>query len=261
MMKNYHLKSRRRQTIYRRPTAIVILFLLVVGGLTFLFPRLFPQLSHSLGTPFWKAKEVTGQYLQAPLSYFKTKSSLERENDRLESRVQELEARVAITALLLDENNALKKILQRAENRVRTLARVIVRPPQSPFGTFIVDTPVDQGKQVVAGDAVLLGESVERLEDSSIVRLYSGSDNVLDVVLASGVFAEAQGRGSGNFVLEVPKETEVAVGEYIKTTTESDYVLGVVEEIEDNETSTFKRVLFRAPLNLHSIEWVEVIES
>lgn len=257
---NYLLKSSKRRSKYRKPFTIALIFLGVVLLVSFLFPRFFPGVSHAVAEPAWAVKDTLVNTFTTPLSYLTSKSSLSEKNDQLEERVAELEIEAQINQVLVEENITLKRLLGREDRDVSELARVLARPPQSPFGTLVIDRSQSVGNKVTAGDAVLLGEVVESLAETSVVALYSGGEGVIEVMLdGSKTVAEAQGRGSGNFVLEVPKDAEVSVGERVVSTELDNYIVGIVEDVEDNEASTFKQVFFRVPLNISSLEWVEVV--
>ena len=258
---NYLLKSSRRRSKYRKPFTIVAIFIGVILILSFFFPRLFPGIAHAFAVPVWKTKDVVTNTLSAPISYLKSKSRLSKENDRLSARVAELEIEAQIASVLLEENLVIKEILGRDENSQRTLVRVLARPPQSIFGTLVIDSREDIGKKVIAGNSVLLGEVAESLPGTSVVALYSRGDKLTEVTLnKSKTVGEASGRGGGNFVLEVPKDVDVELGEKVVSTQDDNYIVGVVEQVENNEASTFKQVFFRVPLNISSLEWVEVIQ-
>jgi len=261
MKKNYLLKSSRRRSKYRRPFAIVVIFLLFVMLISFALPKFLPNVAHAIAKPFWYGKEKIVDFTSKPISYFKSKGALQEENERLKERVEALEVQAQLLTILFDENVAIKEILNRDESKDRSLAKVLSRPPQSPFGTIIVDISSETGKKAIAGNSVLLGEVKEVLNDTSIIELYSKSDRVTKVILQeSNVEGEARGRGSGNFLLEVPKEAPVSIGEYAVVPELGNYIVGVVEDVTDNEASTFKQVLLRVPLNISSLTWVEIID-
>lgn len=94
-------------------------------------------------------------------------------------------------------------------------ARVIGRPPQSPYDTLVLDVGNDSGVQLGAGvwwsPGVYLGEVVDVRERTAVVELIS-SDGVRHPVFIAGVPVLAEGRGGGELYAEIPQTVAVSVG-------------------------------------------------
>lgn len=266
MKMNYLLKSKRRPKHYRLPIFVVLIFLLCVFLISWITPKIFPTIAYSFAQPVWKVEEWITTSLSTPIAYFSSKKSLEENNRILSNTVRELTVQAAITNSLMQENVTIKRILGRDTDKKRILGAVVSRPPESPFGTMLVDIGSEEGvaagDKVYAGSSVLLGEVAEVLNNSSTVSLYSRADNQIDVVLEkSQATVKASGRGEGNFVLQVAKDIDVQKGENVFAAGNDLALLGTVEDVQNDATSTFKQVFLRAPINTRTVVWVEVIKK
>jgi cell shape-determining protein MreC len=146
------------------------------------------------------------------------------------------------------------------------LAVILARPPRTPYDSLIIDIGEDEG--LVVGDDVYaekdyaIGTIVEVLKSTAVVKLYSAPDQKIDVLLGdSTVSVVAEGRGSGNFYIKVPKNIAVHEGDQIVIPSMKNRVLGTAERVDSDEGDAYSHVYFRMPVLLYSLHYVQVKKS
>ena len=77
----------------------------------------------------------------------------------------------------------------------------------------------------------------------------------------SAIGAEAKGLGGGNFEIELPRNVDVFVGDSIYVSDINPRVLGTIEYINSDPNDVFERILFKSPVNLFSLRFVDVIHT
>ena len=146
------------------------------------------------------------------------------------------------------------------------LGAVLVKPFMSPYDTLIIDVGTSNG--VLAGDIVevegntFIGFVSEVYNNTSKVVLYSSPGEKVKVLIGDNdIEKEAIGLGSGNFKVEIPTEIDVKEGDSIVIPSISTNIFGVVEKVEFKESDSFQNVLFKIPINIAELKWVEVVLS
>jgi len=226
----------------------------------------FAEYFHGVTQPVWKFGIKVQDWLSPSLSYFSSREELFNENKELKEQVNAMSSRVADRSFLLHENTVLKESLGRREiEPERIFAVVLAKPDMTPYDILVVD--VGKDKSVLVGDLVLfenvvLGEVVEVYQTSSKVRLYSTSKQKVSVFIGdSAIGAEVQGLGGGNFEIKLPRESGVFAGDSIYVSDINPRILGTVEYINSDPNEVFEKVLFRSPVNLFSLRFVDIIHS
>jgi len=246
-----------------------LLTTVVIAVLTylFLFTGIFGMFSRSSGfivAPIWKTKKYATDIKNNLLAGFYSKKSLVLENNRLEEELDIARFKLLDRNLLFEENLELKEMFGRDVAEYTVFANILVKPNRSLYDTFIIDVGdnagIENGSQVVYGGNTVIGEIVEVLPKTSKVLLLSSPGELIDVVVGDGnIAATAYGRGGGNFELELPRDTEIFVGDMVTIPNIIPQVLGEVEYIESNPSNPFKKIFFKNPINVFKIKWVEVI--
>jgi len=172
---------------------------------------------------------------------------------------------LAINEILQTENDNLKDLLGRKDAKQKTvLATVLVKPPQTPYDMLTIDIGADQnvkvGDKVMANANIYIGEVSEVMPRLAKVTLYSTPGRKLSVVLGESlVTMEAVGIGGGNFNIYIPREVEVKEGDVIVIPSITANVFGIVEKVNFKETDSFQTVLFKSPVNISELNFVEVV--
>lgn len=217
----------------------------------------------SVASPLWQAEN---SFLNSNFfTYFKSKQALLNEKIVLEQKLFLTGNLLALNETLQTENENLKDLLGRKDTKQKTvLASVLVKPPQIPYDSLIIDVGtnygVKVGEKVLASANVYIGEVSEVLPTSAKVTLYSTPGRKLSVVLgASSVTAEAVGIGGGNFNIYLPREVEVKEGDVIVIPSITANVFGIVEQVNFKDKDSFQTVLFKSPVNISELSFVQVV--
>jgi len=257
------LKYSGRNVKKRMLTVMVIVLLVCL----FLFTGIFGVFSRGLETvavPIWETKKYVTYIMDNLLAGFYSKKTLILENKRLEEDLDIARFKLLDRNLLFEENMELKEMLGRNVTEYTVFATVLVKPNRSLYDTFIIDAGdnagIKKGNRVVYGGNVVIGKIVDVFPRSAKVLLLSSPGELIDVMVGGGNIATvAYGRGGGNFDLELPRDTEVFVGDVVTVSNITSHVLGKVEYIESNPSNPFKKIFFKNPVNIFKIKWVEVI--
>ena len=246
---------------------ILTVSLVVVLIYSFLFTGIFSAFSSALNfimTPVWEIKEYVSDTGNSFSAGFYSKKSLILENRRLEEELDIARFKLLDRNLLFEENLELKEFLGRGVTGHTVFATVLVKPNRSLYDTFIIDVGdnagIKNGNRVMYGGNVVIGKIVEVFSRTSKVLLLSSPGEFIDVVVGDDNIATvAYGRSSGNFELELPRDTNVQKGDMVVIPNIVPYVLGKVEHVESNSSNPFKKIFFKNPVNIFKIKWVEVI--
>jgi len=226
------------------------------GGLSYLTNRFFH--------PVFTLGNFVGEKLGGIRSLFISKSSLDMQNKTLQSQLDEDKAAMANYNSILAENNSLKEILGRKNEKTpMVLSAILSKPDQSPYDTIIIDAGEKEGLKV--GDMVFASGNVPvgRLAlvypDSSKVILFSNSGEKTQVVVGGkNIFLEAIGRGGGNFEMVLPRNFTPAKGDQVLLPGITSYVLAVIETIISDPRDPFVKALLVSPVNVEELRFVEV---
>jgi cell shape-determining protein MreC len=242
----------------------IITIMLILGLVT---PVLTPVKSRLLevASSFWIASNAFEDFVQNIPYIFKDKGMLLAENQYLKEERVFVDAYLARITALESENLELQTLLGRT-NRGKTVvsASILVRPNKSPYDTIIIDVgKVDNvlpGDLVITSGNILLGEVLEVFKNNSLVSLYSNPDSETDVLLTSdNLSARAIGRGGGNFYIELPRDLSVSTSVPITAAHAPEYILGIVGEIKFEPADVLQTILFKTPVNILHVKWVDII--
>lgn len=261
----YHLKSSRRENkgrklFYRSFVLLIIVLLFSYNG------TLRAGTSSALqgvGVPIWKMQNYVNNGQTGFFAYFRSKKLLALENQMLKEKNQALADSNLKTVILQDENESLKGALSRTNKGNRVLASVLVWPSKSLYDSLLLDVGNDQGivpGDFVAVDDVYIGKVSEVFAHSAKVVLFSSSGQKFDVLLnPSHVSVTAYGRG-GNFEAEVPRGIDLAIGDVVTVPGIGVDIFATVEDIIEKPTDAYKTILFKNPVNVETLKWVEIIK-
>jgi len=240
---------------------MTVIILMALLGIIFTNP-----VRHFLFTtaiPVWKIQNSISNSNFG--EYFKSKQTLINERLTIEQKLFLAGNLIALNDILQKENDNLKDLLGRKEIKQNTvLASILVKPPQTPYDLLTIDIGEDYqvkvGDKVTANSNVYIGEVSEVYPHSSKVTLYSTPGMKLSVVLgASSVTAEAVGIGGGNFNIFLPREIEVKEEDVIVIPAITSNVFGIVEKVNFKDKDSFQTVIFKSPVNISELSFVEVI--
>ncbi|HVU06881.1 MAG TPA: rod shape-determining protein MreC [Candidatus Paceibacterota bacterium] len=245
---------------------------LVVGGLalvfaiTYFFPAFFPSVFFPVGSLFWKAESSSVGFFVSMGKIVQSKYSLVEENKRLSEEIAARDRSVLMLDDIQSENERLKNALARTGKGSYVLAVILTRPPVSPYDTLVLDVGtkdgVTVGDKVYAEGDVLIGDIAEAYGGESKVSLYSMPGRKTSILVGtSTIAAEAIGRGGGNFIFTLPAQTPLVERSTISVPSIKSHTFGIVDRIMVDSTDSVQTILFRSPVNISELRFVEVDKS
>ncbi len=248
--KNQPRRKKIKQTIF-----IIVLFLILIVAGSFVRGTV-----HFFNLPIIAVQKVIVQPINLLFHYFISKDRLADQNAILSEENKKLKIELLTVNSLREENEELKKIVGYNEKISKyTPAKVLNKPPVSPFDTFVIDITDDETKigQKVYYESLPIGFIFEVYENSSVVKLYSSSSEKIPVNIGEEIKnVPARGINDGNFVIEIPKDITIEKGEMVTLSTGE--IIGVVDGVLTENSNTFQNVYFKYPFSLNDINWVLV---
>jgi len=217
-----------------------------------------------IAVPIWNTQEfITNTWDNIRITFILKKSILE-ENERLKEDAAISSAKLLDRNLLFEENIELKEFLGRSVSEHTVFATVLTKPNRSIYDTIIIDVGenagIEEGNSVLYGGTIVIGKIAEVLKNSSKVLLFSSPGEVIDVVVGDkNIETTARGHGGGMFELEIPRDTKVVIGDSVAIPGIIPHIIGTVEHIETEPSNPFKKILFKGPVNMFELKWVEVV--
>ena len=241
------------------PTLFVVLFIFIFS-LSWTRNILF-----TVGSPLWYIKKSTADFIADNISVLQSKRAILSENASLKEQLLVKNKEQVLYDILKTENEDLKNILNRKKGSQKLLlSSILVKPFLSAYDTLIIDTgifdDVKVGYQVLADGNAFIGYVADVHDQNSKVVLYSSNGEKVKVLIGdSNIEKEAQGLGGGNFKVELPKEVDIKEGDKVVMPSISTNIFGTVEKIESKDSDSFQTILFKNPVNISELKWVEVV--
>jgi len=229
----------------------------------FFFPQALSGFFHTVARPLWNAQQATVVAIEGVPRYLQSKKKLIEENNTLQSRIKIMQLQLHSRNVLYEENKTLKELLGRGTAENMLLAAILSRPHSSLYDTFVIDIGQNDGvlegaRVVVSGD-IVIGEIDTVFKNTSLVTLFSTPGVETEIVIGlQQIVATAIGRGGGNFIAQLPRDVGVEEGDSIVIPGVSIKLFGIVETIEVDITQPFQTILFKNPVNMAEIKWVQV---
>lgn len=246
-------RQKNKKIGYRKYIVIGI-FLLILS----FFGIFFKGLVQGIASPILNIHTGIFSGLGNMSSYFKSKSELQKTNKELLEQNQDFKIQLLTLENVKKENEDLKNQIQFIDSEQKVVvAKIITKPPFSPFDTFVINSN-DQIKkdQKVFYKKMLIGRVIETYSRTAIIKLYSSSGDKVPVQLQGNEF-EAEGQGNLAFKIKIPKSLVVEKNTPIYSS-ETNSILGVIQSIYSDEASAFQDIYFKYPVNINDLEYVEV---
>ena len=233
----------------------------------FILAKGFDILS-SITVPLWKLEDRFRGDLNMISSLFRSKESLQIENEKLAAELDDAKLELDSLDALKQENKELMVQMGREipEASKSVIAAVLSGPNVPPYESLIIDvgkeSGVSVGDRVVYGPNIILGEIIRIYNRSSRVKLYSAYGVQTDVLIPSDKawHAVATGFGGGNFSIDLPITIPVVRGLKILIPRSDIYILGIVDYIKIDSITSSQRILIKYPINIKKIRFVHVIK-
>ncbi len=163
------------------------------------------------------------------------------------------------------ENELLKSMMGRADRARGILGTVLSRPNHSPYDIFLIDIGKDH--TVAVGSLVTLERALIGVVDTvyartAKVRLFSSAGYELPVILGSEkIPVIARGLGGGMFEIKIPHGMKIAERDSITYPSIYNYLIGTVARVESKPADSVQTILFRAPINIFTLQFVTVTDD
>lgn len=254
----------------RNHFSIVSRFGLVFAVVVFVALALF--LRGPLASVLWSvaAPLYSNNPLPSFFAQFSTKARLAHENDKLRGELASTTAALADRNVLFEENRNLKQRLNHPSSARSVLAGILLRPPTTPYDTFIVDAGsahgVVQGALVSAGGTTVIGEIDQVLTNTARVVLFSSPGErheglLLESASHGVVPVVVEGHGGGTLTAEVPAYTKAQSGDYILLPGIAGGLTSTVVAVETKNGESSERLYLELPVNPQALRFVEVLSK
>ena len=263
-MSNFPLQNREKRKILSVKFFVIFFLVIMFGVANTVFPNFFSGVFHSIGEPAWKAQDATATKILSSSKLLQSKKSLVEENIRLATQIEKMSNLVLEKDLLQEENDALKERFGRDTSENILLATVLARPSVSLYDTFVIDVGsndgVKIGERVLVWGNVVIGTVSKVYKSTSIVTLFSAPGQKSNIMIGPDkIIAEAIGRGGGNFSTQLPRATDIVEGDIVTMPGINPKIFGVVESATADSADPFQIILFKNPINLNQMRWVEIV--
>lgn len=244
------------------PLMLVSVFAIAIIGLDILLGGRINGTVRSGASFLWSALGSASAAVDQS-GLFASQRSLAGENIALRRTIASLQARETENILLANENAALRELVnapKRQEGGVTV--PVLSRPDVSPYGTLVLgagsDAGIKKGARVFAEGGIILGVVADVSVRTSLVNLFLSPGHQTPGQVGATTLGTVIGRGMGNGLMYVPRDTEVTVGDPVYYSDLAS-IIGVVGSIESSPADAEKTVYLRVPFNLFGLRFVTVL--
>jgi cell shape-determining protein MreC len=166
---------------------------------------------------------------------------------------------------LYEENLSLKERLGREAQPNAALAAVILRPPEVPYDTLLIDIGEDAdiavGSRVAAQGSLVIGTISEVYAHSARVVLFSSPEKEYDGFLRGTIPVKVEGQGGGALSMQVPYDAQVKVGDTVTLPGIESNSASIVEFVEPGQGDSAVTAYLRLPVGPQELRFVDVWRS
>ena len=219
---------------------------------------------HKIASPLWKAEVATMNTIDNGSYIVRTKKSVFKENENLQTKNNELESKMLDYTLLQKENENIKSLLGRLpEKSDFLLANIISKPNKSLYDTLVLDVGIDSG--IVVGQTIFadmqfpIGYITAVYDRTSVATLFSNSKEITNAQIeGSNTSVDLVGRGGGNFEINVPHELSVPNGSFVIAPHLSSRIVAIVADIVSDPHDPMNKIILKTPVNIQDLKWVQI---
>lgn len=246
-------------------TLVVLVFLLLTLVAARFVPNLLATPIQAIAQPFAAVRSMLGSSMQATLSFFQSKESLQAENVALQKDATLYNMVLAERDYFSTQANELQMLLGdfgSSSPKKFVSATIVSKPSFSPYDTMLVAAGSAEG--IVTGDLVfadpytLIGYVSSVSATAATVTAYSTPGQKINVLIgSSSLEAAAEGLGGGTLEVSLPRNSPVAVGDVVTAAgLPVGDILGRVEVATAAPADPSERVLFTSPLDIFDLSHV-----
>lgn len=270
------MMSHRRQFVPvpnrgKRTAIIVILFIVVLVFSFRILRNILRETGSGVGMAVVHSSDTTFGIFSNIGIAFRSKASLNAENESSKSQLAEIQSRLIEHDILVSENKELKEYMGRKEAGSFVLAKILEKPSHSVYDTLIIDggsnAGISAGQVVYVNGVIPIGKIEEVNKYSGTVRMFSSPKqntearlSILSGEKATYVDVTLVGRGGGNFQTIVPHDLEVPVGTLASLRGLAGGIIAEYKKTISDERDPLQTVLLTSPVNIQEINFVQVAQ-
>lgn len=227
-------------------------------------PKFISRTTVGAVRPLWSLGSAIGLRFEELSLHFQSKQALEKENETLRATIATLTHNGLENEILKDEIKNIRGLIDSQTLLSNfNIVRVLAHPPSSVHGALLIGygekDGAYNGARIFSNDNALLGEVVEIYPTTSKVMLYSAPGVIHNgQLLDPAIEVTLTGRGSGNFLMELPRDTFVEEGSPVVVPSTPSAIIGVVGKIISDPRDPLEEVLVTTPVNIFELSWVLV---
>ena len=252
--------SRSREQYGSYAWAIFACLVVIVG---FIFSGTTENILQTVFSPLWQGSLRAEGGVAGIFSVFSFKQSLIDENAKLKAQVQNLSERQADYDAVKNENAQLSAELGRKPKEASFAAAIILRPPELPYDTFMLDLGsadgISLGDTVLGQDGTYLGV-ISELYDHSSKALLASTSGIETKTMLSRVPVSFIGKGGGTYEARIPQAVQITEGDTAAVVPDS-FILGKVAKIEVDANNAYRRVVLSSGINLSEAGYVFIVKK
>ncbi len=265
------LADRVRSIARRVPVLFAVMVVLVVLWWAPGPPRILSRTLYALQAGAYTLSDTVYASFQEGMALFSSKRALEQENARLREELERFYFERQLLAYLREENQRLREQAEEADGEAtRVRAKILRRPPETPYDLVTVLLPAGKAEEVAVGDVALYGEEVAvgevvaREGTVAFISLFSspGTERYAWVLSDGRMTAvRVEGLGGGALRALIPRDAPVREEDLLLLSDTELWVLGTVEQLRAKPEDALRTVLFSTPFALRSGLYLSIVTS
>ncbi len=253
MMMHYRKKNKKSYAGFFAAVFVV----LILGIFNIVWPQ---SVVRTIIHPISTIKNLISKPFISISTSFKNKQELEKKVASLEEELTKtkisLIAQNFVNSQIEDYNLELEK---KSSDQI---SKVLNRPPFSPYDTLLI---LKGNNQIENGDLVFvhgvyIGDITNVDAYTATVKLRSSSGEKT-LVRVANIEIEAEGKNGGQFVIEIPKDLKVEIGDAVAVPSLNYAIIGSVGEIVEDPVATFKTIYFSIPVAFQDMNFVSIVKK
>ncbi len=263
----YLQKNRKPRKSFLRNIGIALIVIGLVVGIKLLAGSAIDRMAMSIGGPITSVYTGFKSKLSFAGSFLSSRSSLVEENKRLSTDLDIAQNKLLRFDSVIQENRDILAAYHRTPFAGKAvLANITAKPPQSPYDVLLADIGsndgIAKGDRVYAVGGIPLGRVDEVTGSTAKIVMFSSFGEQSQVIHErTGSTITLTGNGGGNLESDVAQEMDIEKDDAILLPQFDGAVVANVVDVESTVTGSTKKVLFRIPINIFHIRWVEIMKS
>ena len=217
-----------------------------------------------VGGPLWAFRSYLANDMSNLVSYFESKSSLQKQVDSLQKEIDDKDAQVIS---IRNENELYKSLNQYVslhEIKANEIPiKVVTRPPQTPYDEIIAyvgTTSISVGTSVYFADLPV--GTITNFDVGYVrIALFSNPDSKFKVVIGSNkIEGDAVGLGAGNILVKIPKDSSIKENDMVYMSS-STVPFSTVSKVDNDISQSFMNIYIKLPFSPLRADWLTIYKN